>query len=114
MSKSFKKWIYHATKKPKVIDSEEFETMEASGWADSPAKFAKIKDFGIDVNDPASVQVLGEALEGVNDRLNGQLNIDSMKKKDLEEYASRHFNVQLDSYKSVKALRLEVKELIGG
>ncbi len=114
MAKSFKKWVYHATKEPKIIDSEQFEKMEALGWADTPAKFAKIKDFGVDENDPAAVQVLGEALEGVNDRLNGELNIDAMKKKDLEEYAMKHFNVQIDSYKSVKALRIEVKELIKG
>lgn len=113
MSKSFKKWIYHATKAPKVINSEYFETMEASGWASSPAKFAKIKDFCVDENDPAAVQVLGEAIEGVNGRLNGELNIDIMKKKELEEYARKHFNVELDCRRSLKVLRTEVKELLG-
>ena len=113
MPKSFKKWIYHPTKSPKVINSEEFETMEASGWADSPAKFAKIKDFGVDENDPAAVQVLGEALQGVTDRLNGELNIETMNGKALEEYAREHFNVELDRRKSVKFLRAQVKKLLG-
>ena len=113
MPKSFKKWVYHATKSPKVINSEDFETIEAQGWADSPAKFAKIKDFGVDENDPAAVQVLGEALEGVGERLNGELNIHVMKKIELEEYARKHFNVELDCRRSLKVLRAEVKELLG-
>ena len=84
------------------------------GWAASPAKFAKIKDFGVDENDASAVQVLGEALQGVGDRLNGELNIDVMKKKDLEEYASTHFNVILDNARSLSVLRLEVKKLLSG
>ena len=113
MSKSFKRWIYHAELEPKIIDSSEFDEYEKEGWADTPAKFAKIKDFGIDENDPAAVQVLGEALQGINDRLNGELNIDVMKKRELEDYAREHFNVELDCRRSLKALRKEVKELLG-
>lgn len=112
MAKSFKRWIYHSELEPKVINSEDFEDYKKEGWADSPAKFAKIKDFGVDESDPAAVQVLGEALEGVGDRLNGQLNIDVMKKKDLEEYAKKHFNVELDCRRSVKILRDKVKKLL--
>lgn len=113
MSNLFKRWIYHAKQQPKIINSDEYEEHEKEGWADSPAKFAKIKDFGVDENDPAAVQVLGEALEGVGDRLNGELNLDVMKKKEIEEYARKHFNVELDCRRSLKALRAEVKELLG-
>lgn len=113
MANSYKRWIYHATKEPKIINSEDFERMEALGWADSPAKFAKISDFGVDENDPGAVQALGESIEGVKNRLNGELNINSMKKQELEDFAKEHFNVDLDRRRSVKALRLEVKELIG-
>lgn len=113
MSKSFKRWIYHAELEPKIINSEEFEAYEKEGWADTPAKFAKISDFGVDEKDPAAVQVLGESIEGVKNRLNGELNIDTMKKPELEEFAKEHFNVDLDRRRSVKALRLEVKELLG-
>ena len=113
MKNSFKRWVYHATKAPKVINSEEFEMMEAQGWADSPAKFAKIADFGIDENNAEMVQTLGEALEGVKDAANGALNIDKMDGKALEEYARKHFNVELDRRRSVKALRKQVSELVG-
>ena len=113
MSKIFKKWVYHKTETPKIINSDKYEEYEKEGWADSPAKFAKIKDFGVDESDPAAVQVLGEALEGVGDRLNGELNIDVMKKKELEEYARKHFNVELDCRRNLKVLRAEVKELLG-
>jgi len=114
MPKNFKRWIYHAELEPKVINSSEFDKHISEGWADTPAKFAKISDFGIDENNAASVQVLGEAMAGVSDRLNGELNIDNMKPKELEDYALKHFGVDLDRRRSVKVLRKEVKKLIGG
>jgi hypothetical protein len=113
MSKSYRRWVYHAELEPKIINSDEFEKYEKEGWADTPAKFAKIKDFGVDENDPAAVQVLGEAIDGVKDRLNGELNIDVMKKQGLEEFARQHFNVELDCRRSLKTLRAQVKELLG-
>jgi hypothetical protein len=114
MAKTYKKWIYHATNEPMVINSDEFEGYSDDGWSDTPATFAKIKDFGVDEEDPSAVQVLGEAIEGVKNRLNGELNLDVMKKRELEDYAREHFNVDLDSFKSLKSLRSEVKALIEG
>ena len=113
MAKTFKQWVYHKTKSPKVIDSDEFETHKTMGWSDTPADFILIADFGVDGDDASQVQVLGEAIDGVKDAANGALNIDSMKKKDLEDYALKHFNVELDKKRSVKKLREEVKELVG-
>lgn len=113
MAKTFKRWIYHKTKDPKVINSDEFETMKALGWSDTPADFILISDFGIDGDDPSQVQVLGEAIQGVKDAANGALNIGKMNKQELEDYAFTHFNVELDRRRSVKKLRAEVKELIG-
>lgn len=114
MAKTFKQWIYHKTKKPKVINSDELESMRALGWSDTPADFALISDFGIDGDDPSQVQVLGEAIQGVKDAANGALNVDTMKKKELEDYALEHFGVELDRRRSIKKLREEVKVLIGG
>ena len=114
MAKSFKQWVYHKTKQPKIIDSSDFETQKALGWSDTPADFITISDFGIDGNDPSQVQVLGEAIQGVKNAANGALNIDTMKKKELEDYALEHFGFDLDKRRSVKVLREEVKELIKG
>ena len=111
MSQSFKQWVYHETKEPVVIDSDKFEAYKKDGWSDTPATFAKIKDFGIDGNDPSQVQVLGEALDGVKDRLNSELNFDTMSKNQMEEYAKRHFNVDLDRRRTKKVLLAEIKEL---
>ena len=113
MAKTFKRWIYHKTKEPKVINSDEFETMKALGWSDTPADFILISDFGIDGDDPSQVQVLGEAIQGVKDAANGALNIGKMNKQELEDYAFKHFNIELDRRRSVKKLRAEVKELLG-
>ena len=111
MPKLFRRWIYHATKDPKIIMSNEYDAYEKDGWSDTPATFAKIKNFGVDEEDPSAVQVLGEAIEGVKNRLNAELNIDVMSKIQLEEYAFEHFNVNLDRRRSIKKLRAEVKEL---
>ena len=113
MAKSFKQWIYHKTKAPKVIDSGDFDDNKLLGWSDTPADFITISDFGIDGNDASQVQVLGEAIQGVKDAANGALNIDVMKKKELIDYAFDHFNVDLDNRRSVKKLREEVKVLVG-
>ena len=111
MNKNFRRWIYHAKLDPKVIDSCDFEKYEKEGWADTPAKFAKIVDFGVDESDPAAVQVLGEAIAGVNDRINGQLNLDVMNKAELEAYARKHFKVELDKRRTKAVLVAEVKDL---
>jgi len=113
MAKTYKTLVYHKTKEPKIISSDEFETYKALGWSDTPADFITISDFGIDGNDPSQVQVLGEAIQGVRDAANGALNISSMNKKELEDYAMTHFNVELDRRRSIKKLRAEVKELLG-
>lgn len=113
MAKSFKQWIYHKTKQPKVIDSYDFEVQKALGWSDTPADFILISDFGIDGDDPSQVQVLGEAIQGVKNAANGALNIDTMKKVELEEYAMQHFSIELDGRRNLPTLRAEVKKLIG-
>jgi hypothetical protein len=110
---NFKRWIYHETQKPKIILNSEFEIYEGDGWADSPAKFAQIKDFGVDAEDPNSVQVLGESIEGVKDRINCELNIGKMDKEQLHDYALVHHSVTLDLNRGVRELRKEVKGLVG-
>lgn len=113
MSKVFKQWAYHSTEKPRIINSDELEDMAALGWADSPAKFTKTTDFGVDPENEIMVQQLGEAIEGVKDAANGALNIDVMNKKQLEEYALTHFDADLDRRQGIKTLRKAVKELAG-
>ena len=70
--------------------------------------------FGVDEEDPAAVQVLGEALAGVGERINGELNLEVMSKKELEEYAIKHFNYDLDLRRTKKVLQAKVRELIEG
>jgi hypothetical protein len=112
MSKSFKTWVYHKTLEPKIINSDDFEAHKDDGWSDTPATFAKISDFGVDENNASAVQVLGESIAGVVDRINGELNIGEMNKEELEKYALSHFNVDIDRRKGIRALRVQVKKLI--
>jgi hypothetical protein len=111
--KDNRRWIYHSKQAPKIILDSQFDEYEADGWADSPAKFAKIVDFGVDEDNEKQVQALGEAIEGVKNAANGALNIETMNKKELEAYAREHFDVELDRRKGIKTLRKQVNELVG-
>lgn len=113
MSKVYRRWIYHETEKAKIINSDEFKGYETDGWKDSPAEFCKTTDFGVDPKDKEKVQTLGEAIEGVADRINGELNVEVMDKDQLEMFAREHFNVELDRRKRIGTLRKQVKALIG-
>jgi len=114
MSKVYRRWIYHKTDAPKIINSDEFKGYEKDGWKDSPAEFCKTTDFGVDPKDAEKVQMLGESIEGVADRINGELNVAVMDKEQLEMFAREHFNVELDRRKRIGALRKQVKKLIEG
>ena len=113
VAKVFKKWIYHAELEPIIINSDDLNSYLNDGWSTTPATFAKIKDFGVDEKNPEAVQKLGEAIEGVKDRLNGELNIGNMTTDELKEYALIHFEADLSKHKTVRTLRVEVKKLLG-
>ena len=113
MAKIFKQWIYHKTKVPKIIDSIDFEVKKALGWSDTPADFINIADFGADADKQNQVQQLGEAIQGVRDAANGALNFEIMSKKELESYAKKHFNTDLDRRKTAKYLRASVRNMVG-
>lgn len=114
MTKTYRRWIYHKTEEAKIINSDEFKAYEDDGWKDSPAEFCKTTDFGVDPKDKEKVQTLGEAIEGVADRLNGELNVKVMDKEQLQMFAKEHFNVDLEMNKRIGTLRKQVKKLIGG
>jgi hypothetical protein len=114
MPKIYRKWIYHPEKEPKIINSNEYDDYTKKGWKDSPASFTKIESFGVDPEDTHKVHTLGEAIEGVKNRINGELNLDIMTKKQLEEYAREHFNVELDRRKKLGDLRDQVIALVEG
>jgi len=109
-----KRWIYHETEKPFIIEDEEFEEYEKKGWKDSPAYFIKLPDVGIDPDDAMKVQDFGDAVEGVVNSLNGALNIGEMEKDELETYAREHYGCELDKRQKLKTLRKQVQKLIDG
>ena len=114
MAKVYRRWIYHATEEAKIINSDEFGSYEKDDWKDSPAEFCKTTDFNVDPKDKEKVQALGEAIEGVADRINGELNVNVMDKEQLAMFAKEHFNIDIDTDRGIRALRKQVKKLIGG
>ena len=114
MPNVYRRWIYHKTEEPMIINSDEFDSYEAKGWKDSPAEFCKTTDFGVDPKDSEHVQMLGDTIEAVADRINGELNVSVMDKEQLEMYAKEHFKIDLDRRKRIGTLRKQVKKLIEG
>jgi hypothetical protein len=107
-------FIYHATEKPKIVYSEDAQSWYEKEWADSPAKFFKLRDHDVDPENPMQVQQIGEAIEGVKDFLNGELNFDTMNKPELCEYAKKHFFANLNGGLS-NVRRVEIiRDLIAG
>ncbi len=119
MSDEYRTWVYHATEKPKIVNREMAETLYDQGWADTPAVFIKTTDFGIDPDDEVNVQALGATVEAVKDRLNDELNFDSMTNKEIDAYAEKHHDTNFDlrSYRGKKGrerLLAEAKEMAAG
>ena len=120
MSKDFKRWIYHESLPPKIINDSEFSDYDE--WSDSPAKFLKLEAVGIDKDlvdsgdkgETDKAQQALDAVEGVVQSLNNQLNIDTMNKNQLEAYIKEHYSIDLDKRKTLKNLRIQAKEISGG
>ena len=121
MAQDSDRWIYHKSKDPRIIKDSEYERMEAEGWADSPAKFLDLDTLGLDKEkigsgdeeECAKAQQALDAVEGVVESINGALNLDSMSKSELEDYALTHYAVNIDKRKNIKKLLVEVKEMAG-
>ena len=113
MTKLFQQWIYHKTSDPKVINVKHLPQQEKLGWSPDPVKFVNLVDFGVDASSKEQVQQLGDAIMGITDRINCELNFNVMKKKDLMTYAKRHFNKKLIASRSLGSLRNSVRELSG-
>ena len=111
--KQSRTWIYHKTEEPKVVYEHQAQEYYDDGWEDSPAKFLKLKDHGIDPDDSIQVQQVGEAIEGVKEAVNGALNLEDMTKKELVNYARKHFDVILSKRDSKGAILKEIQTLIG-
>jgi hypothetical protein len=117
---SYRQWIYHETEQPKIIDSDDLASYVEDGWADSPAQFLKLESVGLDKDkiaagdeeEAAKAQQALDAVEGVVASLNGALNLEKMKKAELEAYALEHFGVDLDKRRTKKALIKQINELM--
>jgi len=89
-------YVYKKGEEPRMVYVEQAADFYNEGWADSPAKFFDMKEHGMDPENEIEVQTVGEALEGVKEMANGALNLKRMTKIELQEYAEKHFDMNLD------------------
>lgn len=90
-----KTWIYHETEQPKIINSDQLTIFLGDGWEESPIKFVKTTDFGVEPDNKEGVQALGESIQGIKSALNDQLNIEAMQPKELKEFALIHHGLEI-------------------
>jgi hypothetical protein len=117
MNKDFKRWVYHATKSPKIVNDSEFERLQAEGWADSPAEFMDLTLVGLDLakiaagdkQEIAKAQQAKDAVEGVKNALNGQLNLKQMSKAEVKDYAADHLGLDMNNKKTKNTMVKEIK-----
>ena len=119
-----KTWIYHETEEPKIIDAKDLKDYQDKGWADSPAPFINYEDIGLDskkIEEKDENEILKatkcfEAVEGLIELGNGIIpeNLKKMSKNELEAFAKKHFDVDLDRRKSKGKLIKEIEVLANG
>ena len=115
-----RRWIYHETEDPKIVEEEAAQALYKDGWADSPARFIKLESVGVDKNkvdagdeeEAAKAQSVLDSVQGITESLNGALNLEGMDKNELEEYAREHFSLELDKRKSLANLVKQIREHI--
>lgn len=115
-------WIYHKKQQPKIIELSDYPAFKKDGWLDSPASFLKQKDFGIDrkkmlegdVNESLKAQQVFDSINGVKDYCNAVINLDTMTKKELFEFAKKHLQIELNLNKTKSQLLEQIRSKIGG
>jgi hypothetical protein len=112
-------WVYHATKEPMIVYSEEAQQYYDDGWADTPAAF-----FDLDKHLEAAGQertpevemIYEDSFKGVAESLNAELNLELMEKKELVEYGNRHLGLKLSfgqtKKKMIERIRKKLNEPI--
>lgn len=106
-NKPYPKWVYHKTLPAKIISSDELEKYLEEGWKKSPAEFCHTPDFGVDPKDKAAVQQLGEAVTGVADFLDAELNLDKMTSNELDEVSEKHLGETFKGSKVAKIIKMK-------
>ncbi len=104
-------YIYHKSRTPKIVRRVRFSGFEGGGWHDSPLTLAKLADFGVDPDDAAAVQALGQCMQGLRDYCNCAINVSLMNRTDLIGCAQTHFDKDFEFDTGVKLMRRQLKEL---
>ena len=116
----YRRWVYHETEAPKIVEGDQVEAHYSSGWADSPARFLKLESVGIDKaktdagdeQETRKAQSVLDSVQGITESLNGALNLDDMDKSELEDYAREHHSIELDKRRSKSNLVKQIREHI--
>ena len=109
-----KRWVYHKTNPPLIINDEEWDEFHDDGWSDTPATFIKLDELGIDPDDPAAVQEFGTAIEAIKDEVNRLTNVDigKMNHKKLIKWAKDNMDIEFPDAMSHNHLKKKVKEFV--
>ena len=97
-----RQWIYHETESPRAVNVND---AWGEGWSDCPV--IHLPDCGIDPDDVFAVQAFGETVTGIQNCLNGLLNLREMKIGQLKQFAKKHYGRTIKGNKPLLIAQIE-------
>ncbi|MCK5602024.1 hypothetical protein KAR91_09150 [Candidatus Pacearchaeota archaeon] len=109
-------WMYKADQ-AQIINKGDVANFAQNGWKETPGMVEyRVKNAfpDFDHTDEMQVQQMGMLLSNMCFVMNAEINLDTLKRNDLECYADLRFNVVLDRKKKLSTLRRLLKGLLHG
>jgi hypothetical protein len=111
----YKVWIYHSEHEPKIVNSDEAEKLYSEGWEDSPAKCKGfLEKVQVNEEDVLSVQAVGTITENIKDAANLEINIETLDRKELIEFAEKRFGEDWSKKRGVEKMRKLAERNLNG
>ena len=113
-------WVYHKEQTPKIIKAIELDNHLKEGWNDNPSEFVNYEDVGIDRNkikegdtkERMKADQILQTIAAVAARLNDSINLEHMRKGELQEFALTHFDYELKRQKTIKQMINKIRGLM--
>jgi len=115
-------YVYHPELAPKIIKAKELDDYIKQGWQDNPSPFVKYEDVGIDrekidagdTKEKIRAEQILVTFAAIATRLNDQINLDSLKKAELRDFAKTHLDIDLKGDLKKAQMLNKIRGILGG
>lgn len=114
-------YVYHASEPPKIINQSELADYIAEGWDDNPSPFVKYEEVGLDrqkitdgdIEEKMKAEQVLVTIAEIAKFCNDCINLDYMRRSELEEFAEKHCNTILRRSWTLKKMREKIRSKLG-